>query len=221
MALFRDKISAVLFGLLYLVLFFLIYSVYSVDVKDSKTYLFYHKYLFYFYSVMCIWSHIRCFLADPGKISHEFNPHIIQFYLSVREAPILRAKVFNTKIGKQAFADFPDNIGSDDEFTDYDDHEYPAVTSIQEDGIEKLKAEYGVKFKRCHRCYVVRFPGVKHCARCQACIINMDHHCPWVYNCIGQFNQKFFLQFLGYSFMGLIESLIISAYYVYFNDKQT
>ena len=44
--------------------------------------------------------------------------------------------------------------------------------------------------------------------------MKMDHHCPWINNCIGHFNQKFFILFVWYSFTGCLTSLMISFWYI-------
>jgi hypothetical protein len=41
-----------------------------------------------------------------------------------------------------------------------------------------------------------------HCKVCMRCVFKMDHHCPWIANCVGLHNQKFFYQFLFYATLG-------------------
>ncbi|KAJ1527011.1 hypothetical protein ONE63_008555 [Megalurothrips usitatus] len=50
----------------------------------------------------------------------------------------------------------------------------------------------------CTRCETYRPPRAHHCRICKRCIRRMDHHCPWINNCVGEKNQKYFLQFLVY-----------------------
>ncbi|XP_038604065.1 palmitoyltransferase ZDHHC15 [Tachyglossus aculeatus] len=51
----------------------------------------------------------------------------------------------------------------------------------------------------CDRCQLIKPDRCHHCSVCATCVLKMDHHCPWVNNCIGFSNYKFFLQFLAYS----------------------
>ncbi|RWS14074.1 Dnz1-like protein [Dinothrombium tinctorium] len=42
----------------------------------------------------------------------------------------------------------------------------------------------------CSKCETYRPPKAHHCRICRKCIRKMDHHCPWINNCVGEFNQK-------------------------------
>ncbi|XP_053555174.1 palmitoyltransferase ZDHHC15 isoform X1 [Bombina bombina] len=53
----------------------------------------------------------------------------------------------------------------------------------------------------CDRCQVIKPDRCHHCSVCHMCVLKMDHHCPWVNNCIGFSNYKFFLLFLAYSML--------------------
>jgi len=55
---------------------------------------------------------------------------------------------------------------------------------------DRRHCKWCAKFKpdRCH-----------HCRVCRMCILKMDHHCPWIYNCVGFRNHKYFFLLLVYS----------------------
>lgn len=53
--------------------------------------------------------------------------------------------------------------------------------------------------RHCKWCGKYKPDRCHHCRVCKSCILKMDHHCPWIYNCVGFANYKFFFLLLFYS----------------------
>jgi hypothetical protein len=70
------------------------------------------------------------------------------------------------------------------------------------------------KLKFCRTCMILRAPGISHCKICNFCVERYDHHCPWIGNCIGKNNYKYFFIFLTFFNLLLVYNMVLCLYYI-------
>ncbi|XP_065159001.1 uncharacterized protein Patsas [Atheta coriaria] len=61
---------------------------------------------------------------------------------------------------------------------------------------DKWKKRNAILNRLCHTCRCLRPLRAKHCRICNRCVSYYDHHCPFIYNCIGLRNRTWFFLFV-------------------------
>lgn len=63
----------------------------------------------------------------------------------------------------------------------------------------------------CRKCRADKPPRAHHCSICNVCVLRMDHHCPWINNCVGLRNHGHYIRFLVFVTAAMLVGLVLMA----------
>jgi len=73
----------------------------------------------------------------------------------------------------------------------------------------------------CDVCQGYKAPRAHHCRKCGRCVLKMDHHCPWINNCVGHYNHGHFAAFLASAVIGCSMACVCLSMSLYYGLNRT
>jgi len=137
-----------------------------------------------------------------GGVAQYMHPAVLAVGIAVCVLPlVLLCLTTFTEAGivpRRTLAEYPHHTGSP--VPGNNGPLFPAPTGWM-DGHE-------IPLKWCTTCHIYRPLRASHCRDCDCCVEEFDHHCPWVCNCVGKRNYRYFIGFLS--------SLVLECVYILF-----
>lgn len=74
-----------------------------------------------------------------------------------------------------------------------------AESGIVRPKVKQFELKHTGARRQCKWCNRYKPDRAHHCRVCRSCVLRMDHHCPWIANCVGFRNHKYFYLLVLYS----------------------
>lgn len=82
------------------------------------------------------------------------------------------------------------------------------MVAIKNPGVAKIEEDEANGWF-CRRCNMKQNNRTSHCVDCDVCILEYDHHCPWIGKCVGKGNYFEFMSFLFSTVVFMTYNIII------------
>ncbi|KAJ8285752.1 hypothetical protein GJAV_G00030530 [Gymnothorax javanicus] len=85
------------------------------------------------------------------------------------------------------------------------DSDVKFTLGVDEEAQEMIpRSSKALRHRRCGYCLLQQPMRAKHCQNCKHCVRRYDHHCPWINNCVGERNHRWFVLYLCIQLLVLI-----------------
>mmetsp|Transcript_27769 Transcript_27769/g.61492 ORF Transcript_27769/g.61492 Transcript_27769/m.61492 type:complete len:609 (+) Transcript_27769:163-1989(+) len=76
----------------------------------------------------------------------------------------------------------------------------------------------GQQLRLCTSCLVDKSLASLHCSKCNRCVVGVDHHCPFIVNCVGKGNRRIFVLFLFTAALGCEMFACVCVWHMHFRS---
>ncbi|CUV04081.1 unnamed protein product [Cryptosporidium hominis] len=124
--------------------------------------------------------------------------HIIPLIKENSEAGITQVVIFNIFVLMTLVCFVLSILTKPGEIPDTPEWSIKTTGGLQSDLKSKELKSNGER-RYCKWCAKYKPDRTHHCRVCRTCVLKMDHHCPWISNCVGWGNHKHLLLLILYS----------------------
>lgn len=125
--------------------------------------------------------------------------HIIPLIHENSEAGITQVVIFNVFVLMTLICFVLSIVTKPGEIPNTPEWSVKAVEGGSQNDIKSRELKSNGERRYCKWCAKYKPDRAHHCRVCRTCVLKMDHHCPWISNCVGWGNHKYLLLLILYS----------------------